>query len=75
VTVDVLWAGTVRAADASQAAYFRVALAEERLTATADLAGARERLDALAEGNQVLGVRAMQEGGLKSANWKIKCAS
>jgi hypothetical protein len=55
----VRWAGTARAADASQAAYFRGALAVERETATADLAAARGRLRVLTEGNHVLGLRGL----------------
>jgi exonuclease VII small subunit len=55
----VRWAETDRAADASQAAYFRGTLADDRETAHVDLAAARDRLRDLTEGNQVLGLRGM----------------
>jgi hypothetical protein len=56
VSVEVRWTETARAADASQAAYFRGTLADERDTASTDLSQARERLRILTEGNQVVGV-------------------
>ena len=59
MTVERRWAETARAADASQAAYFRGALASERETLNADLAAARGRLSVLTDGNQVLGLRSM----------------
>jgi polyhydroxyalkanoate synthesis regulator phasin len=59
VSVEVRWTETARAADASQGAYFRGTLADERETATTDLGQARERLHALTEGNQVVGFRGM----------------
>jgi hypothetical protein len=59
VSVEVQWTQTARAADASQAAYFRVTLADERETATTELDQARERLGVLTEGNQVVGLRGM----------------
>jgi hypothetical protein len=65
VTVEVRWAETARAADASQAAYFRGTLADERETANADLAAARDRLRVLTVGNQVLGLRAMARARAK----------
>jgi hypothetical protein len=59
VSVEARWTETARAADASQAAYFRGTLADEREAAATELAQARERLGALAEGNQVVGLRGM----------------
>jgi hypothetical protein len=54
VTVDSRWAESARrAADASQAAYFREALANERDSVTTDLAGARIFLQALIQDDQV----------------------
>lgn len=53
------WTSTARAADVSQAAYFRATLANKRETATTELAHASERLRALTEGNQVAGFRGM----------------
>jgi polyhydroxyalkanoate synthesis regulator phasin len=55
----VRWTESARAADVSQAAYFRATLADEREPATNELAQARERLRALTEGNEVLGFRGM----------------
>ena len=56
----LLWrTETARAADVSQAAYFRGTLADERETAATNLAQARERLRALTEGSEVLGFRGM----------------
>lgn len=59
VTVEVRWADSARAADVSQAGYFRGTLADERDTARADLAAARDRLRVLTEGHQVFGLRGM----------------
>jgi hypothetical protein len=59
VSVEARWTETSRAADLSQAAYFRATLADEREAATTELAQARERLGALAEGTQVVGFRGM----------------
>jgi polyhydroxyalkanoate synthesis regulator phasin len=50
---------TSRAADVSQAAYFRETLAHERQTASAELTHTRERLRELTEGDQVIGFRGM----------------
>jgi hypothetical protein len=58
VSVEARWEAA-RAADVSQAAYFRGVLADERETATTELAHARERLRAVTEGNQVVGFRGM----------------
>ena len=52
-----------QAADVSQAAYFRGTLADERQAVSTDLAGARDRLDALTEGKQVVGLRGIREHG------------
>jgi len=57
-------AETARAADASQGAYFRAALACERETVNADLAAA---LRVLTEGNQVLGL-----GGMARARSNVR---
>jgi hypothetical protein len=65
VSVEVRWAEAARAADASQAAYFRGTLADERATAAAALATARERLRVLTEGKQVLGLRGMARARFK----------
>lgn len=65
MTVELRWANTGRAADASQAAYFRRALADERQIIAADLVGARERLQALTQGQQVLGLRGMSRARSK----------
>jgi hypothetical protein len=46
-------------ADVAQAVYFRAALADERETASTELAHARERLRLLAASNQVVGFRGM----------------
>jgi hypothetical protein len=59
------WAEMTRAADVSQAAYFRGTLADDRETVTADLAGARDRLRALTEGKQILGLRGMARARFK----------
>ena len=47
VTVEARWTQMAQAADASQAAYFRGTLADERQAVATDLAGARDRLDDL----------------------------
>lgn len=65
MTVELRWANTARAADASQAAYFRGALADERQVIAADLVRARERLQALTQGHQVLGLRGMSRARFK----------
>jgi hypothetical protein len=57
VTVEVRSGDTARAADVSQAACFRASLAHEREIVNVDLAEARGRVDALTEGQQVLGLR------------------
>jgi hypothetical protein len=57
MSVEARWAETARAANVCQAAYFRRILADERTTAAADLALARERLHTLTEGSPVLGLR------------------
>jgi hypothetical protein len=59
VTVEVRWAEAARAADASQAAYFREALAGERRTVTQDLVHARHRLRACVDREEVVGLRGM----------------
>lgn len=59
MSVEVRWAETSRAADVSQAAYFRETLADERETAGTELTHARERLRELTDGGQVVGFRAM----------------
>jgi hypothetical protein len=59
VSIELRWTETARAADVSQAAYFRAALADDRETATSELARARDRLRALTERNQVVGFRGM----------------
>jgi exonuclease VII small subunit len=59
VSVEVRWTETARAADVSQASYFRATLADELGTASTELAQARERLRVLTEGNQVVGFRGM----------------
>jgi hypothetical protein len=59
VTVEARWIEMAQAADASQAGYFRGTLADQRHAVTTDLSGASERLDALTEGKQVVGLRGM----------------
>jgi hypothetical protein len=54
-----------QAADASQAGYFRGTLADECQAVTTDLSHARERLDALTEGNQVVRLRGMSRARFK----------
>jgi hypothetical protein len=59
VTVGVQWVGATQAADASQAAYFRELLADNREQIADDLARSRARLRECVEGDQVVGLRAM----------------
>jgi hypothetical protein len=59
VTVGVQWVGATRAADASQAAYFRRLLADQREETVSDLERSRTRLRECMEGEQVVGLRAM----------------
>jgi hypothetical protein len=59
VSVAEWTAGAVRAADASQAAYFRGVLADERMQVISHLTRTRLRLRACVEGEQVVGLRAM----------------
>jgi len=65
VTVVARWAETARAADGSQAAYFSRTLADEREMVTAKLTEARDRLHALTDGQQVLGLRGMARARFK----------
>ncbi len=65
VTVEARWTQMAQAADASQAAYFRGTLADERQAVATDLAGARDRLDALREGKQIVGLRGMSRARFK----------
>jgi hypothetical protein len=55
----VQWVGQTRAADASQAAYFRGLLADQREETVNDLARSRARLRECMEGQQVVGLRTM----------------
>lgn len=48
-----------RTADASQAAYFRSVLADERVLLASELARSRAHLRACSEGERVVGLRAM----------------
>jgi hypothetical protein len=59
VTVGVQWVGVTRAADASQAAYFRGLLADQRGETMSELARSRARLRDCTAGEQVIGLRAM----------------
>ena len=59
MTIGVQWVGAMRAADASQAAYFRQSLADEREQVETDLARSRTRLREFLEGAQVVGLRSM----------------
>ena len=59
MSVEARWTETTRAADVSQAAYFRETLADECETASIELAHACEWLGVLTEGNQVVGFRGM----------------
>ncbi|GAC1395714.1 MAG: hypothetical protein NVSMB60_02760 [Mycobacterium sp.] len=56
--MGVQWTGTL-AADASQAAYFRGFLADEREHIADELARSRARLRDCVEGGHVVGLRAM----------------
>jgi hypothetical protein len=58
VTVEVRWPHA-NAADASQAAYFRAALTDERHTATTALGQAKTRLRACIERPELVGLRGM----------------
>ncbi len=59
MTVGVQWVGATRAADASQAAYFRGLLADQREETMSELARSRARLRDRTAGEQVIGLRAM----------------
>jgi hypothetical protein len=59
VTVGVQWVGATRAADASQAAYFRELLADQREETVSSLECSRARLRECMEGGQVVGLRTM----------------
>lgn len=59
MTVGVQWVGAARAADASQAAYFRGLLADQREDTSSHLARSHDRLRDSMAGEQVAGLRAM----------------
>jgi hypothetical protein len=59
VSVGEWTVGAARAADASQAAYFRGVLADERVQILSNLTRTRMRLRACVEGEKVVGLRAM----------------
>jgi hypothetical protein len=59
VKVGVQWVGATRAADASQAAYFRGLLADQREDTLSDLARSHGRLRECMAGGQIVGLRAM----------------
>ena len=59
MTVGVQWVNATRVADASQAAYFRGLLADQREETVSDLELRRARLRECMEGEQVVGLRAM----------------
>ena len=59
MTVGVQWVGATRAADASQAAYFRGLLADQREETMSELALSRARLRDCMAGEQVVGLRTM----------------
>ena len=59
MTVGVQWVGATRAADASQAAYFRGVLADQREETTSELARSHARLRECMAGEQVVGLRTM----------------
>jgi polyhydroxyalkanoate synthesis regulator phasin len=61
----VRWAETTRAADASQAGYFRGVLANDRENTSSDLTAARQRLRELTDGKQVLRLRGMARARFK----------
>ncbi|WP_207767378.1 hypothetical protein, partial [Mycolicibacterium agri] len=64
-TVEVRLPAESRAADASQAAYFRVALTDERQTVTAALDQAETRLRACVERQELVGLRGMARARLQ----------
>ena len=53
------WDGATRAADASQAAYFRGLLADQRQETVSDLARSHDRLRECMAGAEVVGLRTM----------------
>ena len=59
MTVEVEWVGATRAADASQAAYFRGLLAEGREDTVSDLEASHSRLRECMAGGQLVGLRTM----------------
>ena len=59
MTVGVQWVGATRAADTSQAAYFRGLLADQREETTSGLARSHARLRDCTAGQQVVGLRTM----------------
>ena len=59
MTVEVQWVGATRAADASQAAYFRGLLADQREDTVSDLEGSHSRLRECMACGQVVGLRTM----------------
>ena len=59
MTVGVQWVGATRAADASQAVYFRGLLADQRQETVSDLVLSRTRLRHCMAGEQVVGLRTM----------------
>jgi hypothetical protein len=59
VTVGVQWVGEMRAADASQAAYFRGLLADQREDTVSQLERSRARLRECMQAEQVVGLRTM----------------
>jgi hypothetical protein len=59
VSVGEWTVGAARAEDASQAAYFRGVLANERVQVISNLTRTRMRLRACLEGERVVGLRAM----------------
>jgi hypothetical protein len=59
MTVGVQWVGATRAADASQAAYFRGLLADQREESMNALARSHARLRECTAGEQVVGLRTM----------------
>ena len=59
MTVGVQWVGATLAADASQAAYFRGVLADQREETMSELARSHTRLRDRMTGEQVVGLRAM----------------
>jgi hypothetical protein len=59
VSVGEWTVSATRAADASQAAYFRGVLADERVQVISNLTRTRIRLRACVEGEKVVGLRSM----------------